>query len=793
MATDRRAKSTNVLAIVLAFCVLAAAKAEGAARNYVADGDFEREGLAFGSKDGLGTWIPRIHQAPDASVEIVQGQGRNGSACVRYTRASSESRNIHVDQLIEVEPNSIYEVRAWVRSDGRLNPVLAIQTRKWATLAGITTGTSSAWTEVHLAFHSCTHKRVRIEWFPGATGRIHTGVAGTSFLDDVSVTRLQTAPAPLLEAFEISRSRKDDERDLGAIRTAPVGDRLPLRQIVCRDGVLVYEDGTEVALWGVNFQTALSWEWRGRLKPLGVPLEGEALKRITDENLEQLRWLDTGVVRLHLLPADFTDAEGNLRESVFLDVLDYVVHRCGKLGIYVYLTLINEMRVGHFKDSFMAGHEREEWLFNPRFVECSQRYAAALLEHENRYNGRAYKSDPAIAVVEIMNEPRYLDYSSLCSNPKLAAYRQEFLRWCDQQGTRQFPDRVFYTYRYNIVSGFLSRMCTAIRDTGTTKPIVWNLNWPRMINGHEDMFQAVADSPVDGVSFCCYPGQSDVPNPFWAHPTDLSDRNYLPYLRRCYTDYIRLRWLLGRRFAGKAKMAYEFESMYNHTAYLYPAMARLFRSLGAQIAPMWQYTLSPVAEYIGGSHYLNLYCTPKKAVSFRIAAHVFSHTPRHAPYDTAAKEQMGGEGWAVSFPHRLSVLSTPRALMHSSALAWRPFEVHSGVQEIVGCGDSPLVSYAGTGAYFIRVGHDAIDITINPDVKHLRPPWQRVSRRAPMPRLCELDVRTPHRLTLRLVGWDEDVQVDRLEDRRTTPVPLAAEPLSFDAMPGRYRATRRHR
>ena len=70
-------------------------------------------------------------------------------------------------------------------------------------------------------------------------------------------------------------------------------------------------------------------------------------------------------------------------------------------------------------------------------------------------------------------------------------------------------------------------MCATVRATGCPAPVVWNLNWPRMINGHEDIFQAAADSAVDGVSFCCYPGQSDVANPFWANPADLSVNNYL--------------------------------------------------------------------------------------------------------------------------------------------------------------------------------------------------------------------------------------------------------------------------
>lgn len=765
------------------------------ARNIVTDGDFERGGLVFGKQEASGSWVLRAHDAPDADVRVAEDDGRHGTRCAHYARREDDNRNIHLDQRVTVQANTIYEVRAWTRSDGNLNPVLAIQTIEWANLGSAAAGNSKDWGETRFAFHSGPHGEVRFEWFPGATGSLYTGRAGESWLDDVTIAPLADVPATLRQAFALTQSMEGEEMDLSSAKPGPIGRPrpAPLRPITCRDGVLLYEDGSEVALWGVNIQTALSWEWRGRLRRVGVPLEAETLKRVTDENLEQLRKMDLDVVRLHLLPSDFTDSQGNLRDSVYLDVLDHLIARCGQLGIYVYLTLVNEMgSAAHFEDSFMTACEREEWLFDRNFVACAERYVTAMLEHENRYNTTTYGRDPAVAVIEIMNEPRYPQFSDLQSGKGFGSTRRDFARWCEDQGITEYRDVYFRTYRHGVVEAFLNRMCRAVRAGGSTKPVVWNLNWPRMIAAHEDVFQAVADSPVDAVSVCCYPGQSDVPNPFWKHPADLSGNNYLPYLRKCYTDYGFLRWLLGKRFAGKAKLVYEFETMYNHTSHLYPAMAAMFRSLGVQIAPMWQYTLTPVAEFVGGSHYLNLYCTPNKAVSFTIAGHVFRTTPRLAPYDTTAEAEMTVGHCALSVTHDVAIWQTDASYMQSRVTDWQPFgEASSDAGRIVGCGDSPLVSYGGSGVYFVTVADSAVDIEILPDASYLRPPWQRTrSRDDKLQRLCRLDTERPHRMELRLHGWVEPVKVVRLEADGTTPVPTEAGKLAFQTRPGRYRITR---
>jgi hypothetical protein len=248
--------------------------------------------------------------------------------------------------------------------------------------------------------------------------------------------------------------------------------------------------------------------------------------------------------------------------------------------------------------------------------------------------------------------------------------------------------------------------------------------------------------------------------------------------------------MLGRRFEKKAKMAYEFESMYNHSAYLYPAMARLFRSLGAQIAPMWQYTLSPVAEHRAGSHYLNAYCTPRKAISFRIASRVFATTSRYAPFDLAATTEMVGPKWAVSFDHDLCLWRSDDEFMHAGDVEWNPLDVPHARRTIAGCGTSPLITYGGTGLYVLEIDRDRADLLILPDIRYAYPPWQRRGSKSP-DRVCELDTEARHTFELHLAGWTDDVEVARLEGDRSKPLTIEGPGTRFRAKPGQYRLTRR--
>ena len=216
-------------------------------------------------------------------------------------------------------------------------------------------------------------------------------------------------------------------------------------------------------------------------------------------------------------------------------------------------------------------------------------------------------------------------------------------------------------------------------------------------------------------------------------------------------------------------------------------MARLFRALGSQMAMMWQYTVSPAARYCGGSHYLNLDSSPQKALSFRIASRAFGEVARYADYDTKAETKMVFGHAALSYPQTLSVFSSEQALFYSRSFDTAPLPISPHVREIAGCGRSPLVSYEGSGAYFLGVKEDRIELLIRPDVTYPRPLWQRPGR-PPWTPTCELDLQTPHRFAIHLPGWEGKLKIEGLTNEPAQSRQTFNS--SVEVTPGRYRILR---
>jgi len=206
------------------------------------------------------------------------------------------------------------------------------------------------------------------------------------------------------------------------------------------------------------------------------------------------------------------------------------------------------------------------------------------------------------------------------------------------------------------------------------------------------------------------------------------------------------------------------------------------------MAMMWQYTLSPPARYCGGSHYLNLDSSPQKALSFRIASRAFGEAARFSPYDTKAETEMVFGHTALSYPHNLSIFSNDQALFYSRSFDTAPLPISPHVREIAGSGHSPLVSYDGSGAYFLRVEGDKIELLIRPDVSCLRPLWQHPPGRPPWTPTCELDSKTPHRFAIHLPAWEGKLQIQSLGNGAGRSEQTFNG--SVEIAPGRYRISR---
>ena len=96
-----------------------------------------------------------------------------------------------------------------------------------------------------------------------------------------------------------------------------------------------------------------------------------------------------------------------------LDRLDYLVYQLKLNGIYTNFNL-NVGRVyksgDKVQDSSLIGVAKAVTYFDPRLVELQKDYARQLLTHNNPYTKTTYADEPAIAIVEIVNENSVLEF-----------------------------------------------------------------------------------------------------------------------------------------------------------------------------------------------------------------------------------------------------------------------------------------------------------------------------------------------------------------------------------------------
>ena len=481
--------------------------------------------------------------------------------------------------------------------------------------------------------------------------------------------------------------------------------------IVLRDGKMIAPDGSEARLWGVNFQTPISWEYN-RLSRVGVSKTAAALRNVADSNLEDLSLMGVNHLRCHLTPADFTDGKGNVDESsVYMDAMDYMVSEAGKRGMYVSFAFLNHMGQSGPGTAWIGG-ERGTWIQDEATVECVKNYVRQLVNHVNVYTGKAYKDTENIAFWELINEPEMFSYNKIKSQPCVSAYEA----WLVSAGKEDSAEN-YAVFREETVRSYIDGLKSLLREEGDGHLVCWGLNWHRYRSGNEDIFRGVASSNADIVAFCNYPGQDNVSQSYWDNTYNFTDTDFSQWFKTQIADESGYGWTVTDDFSSKAKIVYEFETFFNQSAYLYPVQATFFRSLMVQSASMWTYTFNEIAPYMGGSHYLNLKTTPGKAAAFMVAGEIFRNLPYRTDFSSSPNEQ-SGDNYVISKSHGGAVWSDSGKYINSCPVddAWNPVAASPEVKEVAGVGDSPLVKYTGTGIYFIKEVSGELFITLMPDV-----------------------------------------------------------------------------
>lgn len=174
------------------------------------------------------------------------------------------------------------------------------------------------------------------------------------------------------------------------------------------DGHLARPDGRRLRLWGVNATGGA-----------GLPPKTSA-----PSVAAHLARCGVNCVRLHFLdayaPRGLVDPRRDDTQRLdpeALDRLDFFIAELKKHGIYSDLNL-NVARAykpaDGVRDCELLGYAKALTYFDPRLIELQRDYDRQLLTHRNPYTGHEYRDEPAVAIVELVNENSIVE-SWICS------------------------------------------------------------------------------------------------------------------------------------------------------------------------------------------------------------------------------------------------------------------------------------------------------------------------------------------------------------------------------------------
>ena len=484
----------------------------------------------------------------------------------------------------------------------------------------------------------------------------------------------------------------------------------------------------EVKGFGVNYSAPFAHAFRTAGK-LDVDL-----KKAMDNDVYHFSRLGFDLYRIHVWDTEISDAEGNLLENENLENFDYLLKQLKDRGINFVITPIAYWGNGwpepdEETPGFSAKYGKAGSLTDPAAIKAQENYLAQFLNHVNPYTGVAYKDEPNIIAFEISNEPHH-------------------------KGT---PKEV---------TEFVEKMVTAMRSTGTEKPIFYN------VSHSTHLMEAYFDANIQGGTFQWY-------------PTGLGfgkelEGNLLPNVN----DYnIPFNHVIEENNA--AKLVYEFDAADVMKSYIYPAMARSFREAGIQVATHFAYDPTYMAhantEY--NTHYMNLNYTPQKALALMISGEVFHRIPMNTDYGTYPENLTFGD-FTVSYEEDLAILNAEEKFLYTNSTTTNPKSINN-LKQIAGYGNSAVVKYEGRGAYFLDKLEDGIwRLEVLPDAVLVDNPFGKNN----LDKTVAVINWKPWVMNINLPDLGNDFGIRTLNEKNEFAAKKTGD--SFKIMPGTYLLTK---
>ena len=494
---------------------------------------------------------------------------------------------------------------------------------------------------------------------------------------------------------------------------------------VDKNGVIRWsKDNAEVQGFGVNYTAPFAHGY-STAKKLGVNLE----KAIADDVYHFSR-LGLDLYRVHIWDCEISDTLGNLLINEHTKLFDFMIMKMKERGMKFVLTPIAYWGNGwpspdEKTPGFSTKYGKDACLTNEDAIKAQEKYLAQFLNHVNEYTGIAYKNDPDMIGFEISNEPHH----------------------------RESAEKV---------TTFINRMVKSMRSTGCKKPIFYN------ITHSIQLADAYFNSEIQGGTFQWY-------------PTGLGSRHELGGNLLPNVDAYVIPFASNPKFKPMAKMVYEFDAADVGRSYIYPAMARSFRTAGMQIANHFAYDPTYMAnvntEY--GTHYMNLAFAPQKALSLKIAAEVFHVMPTYKDYGSFPANSSFGP-FTVSYENDLAVMNTPEKFIYTNSTEIKPVAIDKLVQ-LAGFGNSEIVRYEGKGAYFLdRLENGVWRLEVMPDAIWVEDPFKRTS---PKKEVAVINW-SLQPMTINLLDLGDNFSITTLNDGNNYRATVTGK--SFEIMPGSY-------
>lgn len=438
---------------------------------------------------------------------------------------------------------------------------------------------------------------------------------------------------------------------------------------VDRFGVIRWEkDHAEAAFFGTNYTVPFAYGYRS-IHKLGQNVE-QAIK----DDVYHFSRLGFDAFRVHVWDQEISDVNGNLRENEHLRLFDLLVAELKKRKIKTLITPIAFWGNGYPErdentGSFSYRYGKQNALVEEVAFKAQENFLRQFFSHRNPYTGLTYQEDVDVLAAEVNNEPKH-------SGEKERA------------------------------TEYVNRMVTAIKGTGWTKPIFYNISespW---------YASAIVKSNVTGHTFQWYPTGLVAGHTLQG--------NFLPNVAKYTIPFDTI-----AAFKNRAKIVYEFDAGDVMTPIMYPAMARSFRVAGFQWATQFAY--DPMATAYGNTeyqtHYLNLAYTPSKAISMLIASKVFHQTKR---LDNLSNGNVFGP-FKIDYQTALSEMNSETEFYYSNSTA-SIAKNGKKLAHVAGVGSSEIVRYQGTGAYFLdRIANGVWRLEVMPDAIAIKDPFEKAS------------------------------------------------------------------